>query len=477
LLTKVIKNEWRNLRADRTLWALLLLFIAFIAYGIYNGNAWARQQESAAKRLTPVWDEKLAQLKQQLAEGRPSAPGFGVPVPDNPYSMSTQKVDVALPPASLAALSVGQSDLYLSNTQAYLWSNADELFAKSEPQNPVNLLAGRFDLTFVVLYIYPLVILALSFNMLSAEIEGGTLALLLSQPVSARQILVGKVIARISIVVPVLIISALMSLLVVRAPIADQGSLARFLLWSGVVIFYGLFWFGLAALINSLNRSSATNAIMLVGLWLLFVIIVPSLISTLSETVYPVPPRAELIIAGRDTEPNVRRDGERVLAKFYEDHPELRPTANAAEISEFRRQLLTTYLNDRHAQQPLVESYDRQLAGQQTFVNRLCFFSTAIIAQEAMNDIAGTGFARYRDFRAQVNHFVEANRSFYVPKIMRGEMLTLADYEGIPRFRYRNETTAQVGLRVARGLGGLLALSVLVCFAALYRLRAYSVAA
>ena len=68
--------------------------------------------------------------------------------------------------------------------------------ATTEIENPNRLLAGRFDLAFVIVFLYPLLILTLSYNMLSAEQEQGTLALTLSQPVSLRTLVSGKVLLR-----------------------------------------------------------------------------------------------------------------------------------------------------------------------------------------------------------------------------------------------------------------------------------------
>ena len=51
-----------------------------------------------------------------------------------------------------------------------------------EVESPLNLMVGRFDLTFVVIYLLPLLVLALSFNVLSEEREQGTLALTCCSP-------------------------------------------------------------------------------------------------------------------------------------------------------------------------------------------------------------------------------------------------------------------------------------------------------
>ncbi|HEU0180440.1 MAG TPA: hypothetical protein VFV58_39890 [Blastocatellia bacterium] len=43
--------------------------------------------------------------------------------------------------------------------------------------------------------------------------------------------------------------------------------------------------------------------------WLTFVIVIPSLLNSAGAMLYPALPRAELIIAGRDADPDVKRNG------------------------------------------------------------------------------------------------------------------------------------------------------------------------
>jgi ABC-2 type transport system permease protein len=50
-------------------------------------------------------------------------------------------------------------------------------------------------------FLFPLRILALSYNLLSAEREQGTLALVLSQPVRLSTVVLGKLVARFGLVV------------------------------------------------------------------------------------------------------------------------------------------------------------------------------------------------------------------------------------------------------------------------------------
>ena len=96
------------------------------------------------------------------------------------------------PPVPLAALAVGQSDLLPYYYDVSIYTNESTFQQNGEVENPLNLMVGRFDLAFVVIYLLPLLVLALSYNVLSEEREQGTLALTLSQPVSARSVVAAK---------------------------------------------------------------------------------------------------------------------------------------------------------------------------------------------------------------------------------------------------------------------------------------------
>lgn len=474
MLLRIFGHEWRAMRADRTQLLLLGLFLFLIGYGVFNGLSWAKKQQRIAGELMAKDAPLLREFKTRLAARQPPPAGSGVRDLSSPYSVSVQKWNVALPPAPLAALSVGQSDLYAQSAQAYLWSTPDKLFAQSEPQNPVNLQAGRFDLAFVIIYLFPLLLLAVSYNLLSAEREDGTLALLLSQPISLAKLIAGKTLALAAWMIGALVIASLSGLSLSGIDITKTESLWPLLLWVSLVIEYGMFWLGMAALVNLFNRSSATNALTLAAAWLTIVIVVPSLLNSVGSLLYPSPPRAELIIADRAADPDVKRDGRKVLDSFFEDHPELRP-ASDAQVNEFRSMLLMVFLNNLRAYEPLARRYDETLMRQQSVVRGFGFLSPAIVMQESLNDLAGTGVARYSHFRWQVSGFVQRHRDYFVPKVLRGDKMTATDFDAIPVFQYQEELLAAMSRRVATSLLGLLLASTVCILGAALKLRRFTV--
>jgi ABC-2 type transport system permease protein len=95
-------------------------------------------------------------------------------------------------------------------------------------------------------------------------------------------------------------------------------------------------------------------------------------------------------------------------------------------------------------------------------VDRLRFLSPAIVASEALQDVAGTGAARSRHFEAQVEAFHQTYRAFFRPRILRSEPIGPGDLDAIPSFSFREEPLARVAGRVALGLAGLVVPALVV---------------
>ncbi len=475
MLTKIIKHEWRNLRADKTLWVVALLFAVSVGYAMYNGFAWTNFQRQTIAEAAGEERGRYDALKQQIADYDLNPPP-GLTSWADPRSPSTGGRGIgqryaAMPPAPLAALSVGQSDLLpyyfkISTRSQQTFTATDEI------ENPTNLLAGRFDTAFVIIYLLPLLILALSYNFLSGEREAGTLQMLLAQPINLREVVWGKIILRFAVVTVLVLGFSLAFFWLGGGNLFAEGALFRALLWTLAVVTYVSFWFALAIAVNAFNWKSATNAVALAAVWLLFVILIPSLTGVLVTSVYPVPSRVEMIGAMRDASSEATARGSQLLAKYMEDHPEMvqgefDPTDAAARTYAVQESV------DRQVA-PVLARYDEQLRKQQNLVNALRFLSPAIVMQEALNDVSGTGNARYNYFLAQVKNYHAGWQNYFIPRVFQKANLTAATYDAAPRFDWREESPNAVARRVLFGLLGIVALALAVAAIGLSAIRRYS---
>ena len=198
MIARIVRHEWRLLATEGSLWLVVGIFALAIGYGTFNGARWVRFQHAAIDETSREQHERFQRQQAaivQISAGELKVSPFADP--RNPQTAGSRLGAryAVMPPAPLAALSIGQSDLlpwYFKVT-----SDAKEnVTAGAELENPHRLLIGRFDLAFVLIYLYPLLILAMTYNVLSGEKEQGTLALTLSQPVSLRRLLAGKLMLR-----------------------------------------------------------------------------------------------------------------------------------------------------------------------------------------------------------------------------------------------------------------------------------------
>ena len=479
MLLEIVKNEWRNITADRTLWWVILILVVAIGYGVYNGTSWVAFLEESIENAVLEEHERLSGHQALVASGEEPERGNRSPYDARYIGRRSGLRYAYLPPAPLASLSVGQSDLYASyflvNTQS-----TQRQKRHSELENPNHLLESRFDLAFVTVYLFPLLILALSYNLISSEKEQGTLAMVLSQPVTLRKFVVGKVGFRAFIVSGLVIGLSFLAFLLNGVNLFGGRTSGQLLLWIGIVLAYSAFWFALALAVNALGRSSSTNAIILASLWLLFVILVPSAVSLVVKALYPVPSRAEYIVATREASVEARANEAQVLSVFYEDHPELLTEEEEEALEEELEENFDTMqwaaeMKVEEAVQPVLDRFEEQLSNQQAQVNRLRFLSPAIVTQEALNEIAGTGVARYRHFMSGVEAFHEDWRGFFVPKIFGTNEMSPEDFDAIPVYTYVEEPGGRATGQVLMALVGMIIPALAVFGVGLAKLRNYPI--
>jgi ABC-2 type transport system permease protein len=476
VVARIVRHDWRNLAAERTVPWLAGVVAALVGYGVWNGATWTSRQEDEARAARAAYEERIAELRAGLKEPPAANPDPFASDPRAPRTVGFVRQDAFLPPGPLAALSVGQADLLPAKVTVTVATGRRLLTRNYEVQNPLNLLAGRFDLAFAVVYLLPLLILALSYDLVSGERDQGTLALLLSQPVALSGFVKGKLLSRFLLVLGLGGGVSLAGVLFAGLDLGRADTWLRLGLWLLAVVLYGAFWFALAVLVSALGRSSATNALLLASAWLALVVVLPSLLGLAVAARYPVPSRALLVHAMREAANEADRRSAELLEKYFQDHPEL-TAGGKPDLSDFYTRYLTAEQDVEKRVAPVLDRYDAALAAQQRMVSRLRFLSPAIAMQEALNDVAGTSLARHRRFLGQAWSFAEQTKAFFVPRIFRRDTLSEADYDALPQFRFVEEQPGDVWRRVLPGIGWILLATVAVGGVGLAGLRRYPITA
>lgn len=476
----VLRHECRVLVADRSLVAVMVLTAALVLLGLFNGLDASQQREQTVAALLVKQDEtrveNIARLRRIMA-GEEKPDPFSNPA--NPALVGGgQGARLAVMPAlPLAPLAFGQSDL-LPDHYRVSYRHKATFMHDAEIENPWNLLSGRFDLAFVLVYLLPLMICAMSYNLLSAEREQGILKLLMSQPLSLRSLLLGKMLVRL---LPLLAIATLLpaaALIVLRPEVRALDQLGLLAGWGALTMVYALFWFVLAAAANLFGRSSATNAIVLISSWVGLVLVAPVLLNVVVAALSPAPSRIALATETRLVTINgLNRYNELLSTDYrYTDKPELLlPQQGRFEVPERLRAFYLIHRDVDREIEGMLAKFDRQLAGQQALVDRFGWISPAVIFHEAVASLAGTGARRHQNFKRQIDAFHREWRAYFEPRVHDGTAIGEADYSAMPDFVWREEARAEMVRDLALRLLQILLPVAVLAGIAIRRLRRFSV--
>lgn len=434
MLNHNIRYEWLSLLRDRWVLLLSLLFLALTFFALRNGN------EKVNDRVLAIEKEqaKLKKAEAQYVANIDSIMNQRKPAPKeswmDPRSLINVAWDlprvVAMNPQPFALVSTGQSDLFTHYVKPKIYGEAYTL-GFSELSNPVQLLFGSFDLAFVCIYLLPLLVLAFSYNILSSEVESGVLKLTFSQPVSLYKWLLQRLLLRFSLLAAVVILSLTLGLLAFGADVASNLSVWFRLI--SVLIAYLFFWFAVALLVNLFGQSSGNNAVTLVGVWLVFVLLIPSLISQLATRFNPVPSRITMMHEYRVVSAEANKRADEILKSYLRDHPELaaRDTTTVNKYQWLLNYFASSDLVNQSVQ-PIVDSYYAALGRQQQWVDNLRFLSPAILVQNSLNEISGTSTAHYAAFRKDVLAFADTWKNYFKPRMFANEWMNSSEIIQLP---------------------------------------------
>lgn len=151
---------------------------------------------------------------------------------------------------------------------------------------------GEISVAMVLQILLPLLIFFLGFNCIATERENGALKLLLSQGISWKQLLFGKIIGVASVMlllfVPTIIVLVFVWVLLQNFTISADETI-KMVLFILFHFIYLIFFCAIAVLISASSKTSKKALVLLIGIWLVFTIILPRGTQAMGSYIYEAP--------------------------------------------------------------------------------------------------------------------------------------------------------------------------------------------
>lgn len=326
---------------------------------------------------------------------------------------------------TLAGLAIGHRDIQPSVKMVNI-RNLEEQKYTSELLNPFYQLLGNMDFSFVLIYLFPLIIIAFCFNLLSEEKESGTWKLVLSQSENPKRVIRTKLLIRLGSVLLTLLLLLVVGKIYLAIPLD-----APFAAFSLTAIFYLLFWFALVWWVISLQKSSAQNALGLLLTWVLLTIVIPASVNALVVNLYPVPEAYSTVIDSRDGYHNKWDESKAPTIKKFTDHyPQFAKYTHPEGKSFSWFWYFAMQQAGDDAATAATKSMKNKLQQRNNFSQTAGYLFPSMHTQLSLNIFSRSDLTNYLNFLNQLEGFHEEKRLFFYPKIFDNSPIPEENWAG-----------------------------------------------
>ena len=405
----------RLTRSAGTLAAIILL----LALGIYGAWRAGRSAEAARTSLAAAETAYSDQLDFLLSVYPPATDAGEV--------LYYLAFPAPQPPLSVASLARGRAEVETESLRVRLLALEGQLY-EHETVNPRLAAAGYLDLAFLLIALLPLFIIAVSYDLISGEREGGTWNLvrlfasprrLLAAKLASRAILVGAVAA------------AVMAAGALMAGIELDGRAG----WMFVLVaLHTVFWFAVCLGVALGHRSSTANAMILAGIWVVLTILAPAALSLANAVLHPVPEALELTVQQRqgyheawDLPPS------ETMESFYRDYPQWNDRIVPEDVFSWGWYYAMNHRGDQAARDAS-HAYREVLRQRDAWARTWSLFAPPLAAQLALDRIAGTDLAAQLDYQDAVRRFHERLKDHFFPHFFATAPIDAVVWDEVPRF-------------------------------------------
>ena len=415
-MMKTLRFELRLVLQSRLALGALALLLALSSLAVWSGLQAVAAQRAALARVSASHQAEVGAIREKYASGADAGS----------VAYYTPHLTVN-PPLPLAFAAIGQRDLQPAALRVRLLGLHSQLY-ESEAINPELAMAGRFDFSFLLVYLAPLFIIALMHDLVTGEREAGRLRLLSSLTGRTAALWQRRIGLRYALVWLALLLPFAAGVAVAGAGAAALGQVAL------VASFYLLFWFGLAAWVAARALTSSSSAAILLACLVGLAMIVPTAIDAAIGRAVPVSKGVELSLAQRQAVHGGWDLPKPVtFEKFFRTHPEWKDTPSVAGRFHWKWYFAMHQVGDE-AVAGQVAQYRASMLAREAWTARAGLLLAPVNVQVLLHRLADTDLRAQLDYQERIAAFHTELRGFFYPYFFDEREFGSADFARMPAY-------------------------------------------
>lgn len=356
MTTQIFYFEAKHLVRNYYKVIALILFVLISLYSInYGYNLYQTRLNEINNIVTESENNrnKIIQWFNDGIKGPEDRPWIDI---TNPFwALWNSNVWTFNEPSVLMALSVGQAENFPYYKKVNVWATPYDADMVNEITNYERLALGSIDFAFVIIYLLPILLMMLLYNIGGYEKDNRFYNLIKTQNSNHKKILFLRSLFYLLLAnLVVLIIMFGTGLFIGLA----SDNLTLLLSFFSYAVLYSILWFVLFFAIILISKNSSQQIIRMVVLWLLFCLIIPSTVSYYISSKHPFDYMSDFIETDRNKVNElyeIEADSiKKLLVAAYPQIQNLSEYNNQQKLSD-----LTGFSFRAVANELLKESYDK----------------------------------------------------------------------------------------------------------------------
>ncbi len=427
--TTIIFYEWMHfIRTPFKVVALSLYALAAI-YALQNGATLYQEQISKIEAIRQkAEEEKLNTLAiyEDGKNGPENRPWVNLTAPY--WAISYATPNYFKRPSPTLIYNVGQAEQYGFYKKVTLRSSPLDADMVEEIANPERLQSGTLDFSFVTLYLLPLLLLILTYNIKGAEFEMGFLPMVYAQVNSKVKWLISRMIFYF------LLLSLISLGLIIYGGALTNAlyiEIQRIIWLFFYSILYLLLWSFIYFLILRSSKDTVTNTLKMVGLWLIVSFLLPATINQLVSNRYPANLMTDWIDAQREERKKLLdRPDSVLLLELKNLYPEILNSSAMVDKEKIKRSISQSSIAlSNELMKKSIAIIEQENSARNNFINNTSWLNPVTFFQNQLNAITKTHYNDYYAYRQEIQKSIDAQINKLVVDTWNEKFVDKKDYQ------------------------------------------------
>jgi len=405
--------EWKHFVGSPFKIVAVLLFILASIYGLHNGADLYKKQNAEIERINKEAETKIETTLSYFEnnqKGPENRPWIDVTSPF--WALWHTPTYHFKKPSPALVYNIGQTEQYGFYKAIGTSSSPYDADMTNEISNPERIQSGTLDFSFVILFLLPLLLLVLLYNIKGQEAEHGFLPLVFVQTGSKNWWLLSRT-AFYTLLLLLVLFGVMLYGAMLTNVFDSEHVFGNIFLW---VTLYLFFWVIIYFLILKYGKNTVSNTLQMIGVWLLFAFIIPATVQQWITIEKPTNLMVDLIDVSRDTKSEINAQSiQKIDAQLFELYPNLKNTKVAKEnITTSGIRGLSTDALINVEMKNATKTIEEENESKNKLISKTYWFNPITYFQNKLNQLSNTHYNDYETYRNTIQKSVDKRNKIMV---------------------------------------------------------------